>query len=139
MYKDQQGAPLATVAHWPRLRVLPSPIADGSARGRNLLLLPPRNATCLVQLHLISQSESCGRTLLLSGQRSEIIPCALGLPWLAQMVQNLPAMQETAGLIPRSGRSPGGGNVLHTLVFLPGEFHGVANSQTQLSTYAISH
>ena len=28
------------------------------------------------------------------------------------------------GLIPRSGRSPGGGAWQPTLVFLPGEFHG---------------
>ena len=29
---------------------------------------------------------------------------------VAQMVKNLPAMQETQGLIPASGRSPGEGN-----------------------------
>ena len=29
---------------------------------------------------------------------------------VAQMVKNLPAMQETLGLIPGSGRSPGEGN-----------------------------
>ena len=40
---------------------------------------------------------------------------------MAQRVKNLPAMQETQGLIPGSGRSPGGA---HTAVFLPGESHG---------------
>ena len=64
MYKGRQGAPLATVTHWPRLRMLPSPVADGSARGRSLLLLPLRNATHLVHSHLINQSELRGRTLL---------------------------------------------------------------------------
>ena len=29
---------------------------------------------------------------------------------MAQMVKNLPTMQETLGSIPGSGRSPGGGN-----------------------------
>ena len=43
----------------------------------------------------------------------------------AQMVKNLPAMQETwVCLIPGSGRSPGEGNGLPTPVFLPGEFYG---------------
>ena len=31
-------------------------------------------------------------------------------PWVAQMGKNLPAMQETLGLIPGWGRSPGEGN-----------------------------
>ena len=34
----------------------------------------------------------------------------LSLPLVAQMVKNLPAMQETRALIPESGRSPGEGN-----------------------------
>ena len=46
---------------------------------------------------------------------------------VAQLVENLPAMQETTcssgdlGSIPRSGRSPEGGQP--TLVFLPGKSH----------------
>ena len=44
---------------------------------------------------------------------------------LAQMVKNLPAMQETqVCLIPGSGRSPGEQNAYPTPVFLPGESHG---------------
>jgi len=43
---------------------------------------------------------------------------------VAQLVRNLPAMQES-GSIPRSGRSPEEGNSqLPTLVLLPEEFHG---------------
>ena len=44
---------------------------------------------------------------------------------VAETVKNLPAMQETPGLIPGLGRSPGEGNhSLPTVVFLPGECHG---------------
>ena len=46
------------------------------------------------------------------------------------MVKNLPANGEDAGdlgLIPESGRSPGGGNGNPPPVFLPGEFHGQRN------------
>ena len=46
------------------------------------------------------------------------------------MVKNLPVNAgdaRHAGLIPASGRSPGGGNGK-----LPGEFHGVTKSRTQL-------
>ena len=42
-----------------------------------------------------------------------ILPRYVTLPFplpLAQTVKNLPAMQETRGLIPGSGRSPGKGN-----------------------------
>ena len=46
---------------------------------------------------------------------------------MAQMVKNLPAMQETwvrsLGLIPESG-DPLGKGMATTPVFLPGEFHG---------------
>ena len=41
----------------------------------------------------------------------------LGLPWLAQMVKNLPANAGDTGLIPGLGRSPG--EWLSTPVFLP--------------------
>ena len=44
--------------------------------------------------------------------------CMLGLSLVAQMVKNLPAVQETWVL------SPGEGNGNSTPVFLPGEFHG---------------
>ena len=40
---------------------------------------------------------------------------------VAQLVKNLPAVQETLGWIPGSGRSPGEGKWLPTPVFLPGE------------------
>ena len=46
------------------------------------------------------------------------------------MVKNLPANGEDAGdlgLVPGSGRSPGGGNSNPPPVFLPGEFHGQRN------------
>ena len=43
---------------------------------------------------------------------------------MAQLVKNLPAMQETRGSIPGSGRSPGEGNWQPTPVLLPGESHG---------------
>ena len=33
-----------------------------------------------------------------------------GLPLVAQLVRNLPAMQEILGSVPGLGRSPGGGN-----------------------------
>ena len=42
---------------------------------------------------------------------------------VALVVKNLPANAVDAGLIPGSGRSPGGGNNT-TPVFLPGKFHG---------------
>ena len=38
--------------------------------------------------------------------------------------QNPPIMQKTQVQFPGSGRSPGEGNGLPTLVFLPGESHG---------------
>jgi len=46
------------------------------------------------------------------------------------MVKNPPANargQREAGLIPGSGRSPGGGHGKPTPVFLPGESHGQRN------------
>ena len=42
---------------------------------------------------------------------------------IAQLLKNPPAVQETMGLIPGSGRSAGEGKKLPTLVFWPGEFH----------------
>ena len=67
---------------------------------------------------------------------------------MALVVKSPPANAGEArdmGLIPRSGRSPGGGNGKPTLVFLLGNpmdrgawwatVHGVAKSQTQLSTH----
>ena len=45
----------------------------------------------------------------------------LGASQVAQMVKNPHANAGDAGLIPGSGRSPGGGN---GKVFLPGKFHG---------------
>ena len=49
----------------------------------------------------------------------------LGLPWLAQMVKNLPANAGDLGSIPGLARSPG--EWLSTPVFLPGESHGLRN------------
>ena len=52
------------------------------------------------------------------------------------MVKNLPTIVGDArdmGLIPGSGRSPGGGNGNLTLVFLPGESHG----QRSLAGYSL--
>ena len=56
------------------------------------------------------------------------------------MVKNSPANEGDMGLIPGSGRSPGGGNGNPLQLFLPGKFHGqrawratvhgVAKSQT---------
>ena len=43
---------------------------------------------------------------------------------MAQIVENLHAAQETLGLIPGSGRSPGVGNGNSCLAFLPGECCG---------------
>ena len=43
---------------------------------------------------------------------------------VAQTVKNLPAVWETGGSIPGSGRSPGEGNSYSSPVFWPGEFHG---------------
>ena len=40
------------------------------------------------------------------------------------MVKNLPASTGEVGLIPGSGRSPGGGHEQPTPVFLLGESHG---------------
>ena len=67
---------------------------------------------------------------------------------MALVVKSPPANAGEArdmGLIPRSGRSPGGRNGKPTLVFLLGNpmdrgawwatVHGVAKSQTQLSTH----
>ena len=54
------------------------------------------------------------------------------------MVKNPPANAgdiRDSGSIPGLGRSSGGGNGNPTPVFLPGEFHGIAKSQTQLNTY----
>jgi len=42
---------------------------------------------------------------------------------VAQSVESACNVGES-GLIPQSGRSPGGGNGNPTPVFLPGEFHG---------------
>ena len=42
---------------------------------------------------------------------------------MAQSVESACNVGES-GLIPQSGRSPGGGNGNPTPVFLPGEFHG---------------
>ena len=50
-------------------------------------------------------------------------PHRFGLPQVAQMVKNLPAVGEPA-LIPGLGRCPGQGHSNPTSVFLPGEFHG---------------
>ena len=63
---------------------------------------------------------------------------------MAQIVKNLPAMQETPGSIPGSGRSPGEGHDNHPLQYSCLEnpkdrgarqapVHGVAKSQIQLS------
>ena len=46
---------------------------------------------------------------------------------VAQMVKNLPAMQETQGSIPGSGRSPREGKWQPTPQFLPGGVHGQRN------------
>ena len=43
---------------------------------------------------------------------------------MAQTVKNLPAMQETPGLILGSGRTTGEGNGKPTPVFLAGKSHG---------------
>ena len=43
---------------------------------------------------------------------------------MAQIVKQLPVMQETPGSIPGLGRSPGEGNGKLTPVFLPGKSHG---------------
>ena len=43
------------------------------------------------------------------------------------LVKNFPANVGDSGSIPRSGRSPGGGQGNPTPVFLPGEFHGQRN------------
>ena len=54
------------------------------------------------------------------------------------MVKNLPANAGAiryVSSIPGSRKSPGIGNGNPTPVFLPGEFHGVAKSRTQLNTY----
>ena len=42
--------------------------------------------------------------------RSDLAAAAAGAPLMAQMVMNLPVMQETQGLIPASARSPREGN-----------------------------
>ena len=67
----------------------------------------------------------------------------LGASPAAQMVKNMPAMQENPGLIPGSRRSPGEANSYPTPVFLPGEsmdggawwapVHGAAKRKTWLS------
>ena len=64
------------------------------------------------------------------------------------MVKKLPAMQETPGLVPRLGRSPGEGHgypLQYSCLGNPMDRgpcratdHGVAKSQTQLSAYASS-
>ena len=49
---------------------------------------------------------------------------------MALVVKNPPVNAgdaRNAGLIPGSGRSPGGGHDNPILVFLPGEFHGQRN------------
>ena len=43
---------------------------------------------------------------------------------MAQLVKNLPANAGDMGLIPGSGRSPGGGNGNPLQVFLPGKSQG---------------
>ena len=43
---------------------------------------------------------------------------------MVQMVKNLPAMQETQGVTPGSGKVPWRREWLPTPVSLPGEFHG---------------
>ena len=43
---------------------------------------------------------------------------------IAQLVKNLPAMQENSGSIPGLGRSAGEGIKLPIPVFWPGEVHG---------------
>ena len=48
---------------------------------------------------------------------------AAGISLVAQMIENLTAMQETWVLVPGSGRSLGEGEWLLTPVFLPGEIH----------------
>ena len=48
-----------------------------------------------------------------------------------QLIKNLPAMQETRGLIPGLGRSPQRRKWLPTPIFLPGESHG----QRSLTAY----
>ena len=54
---------------------------------------------------------------------------------MPQLVKNLPASagdSRDIGLLPRWGRSPGGGTGQSTSVFLPGEFHG----QRTLAAYS---
>ena len=52
---------------------------------------------------------------------------AAGISLVAQMIENLTAMQETWVLVPGSGRSLGEGEWLLTPVFLPGESHKQRN------------
>ena len=47
-----------------------------------------------------------------------------GASQVALVVKNLLANAGDVGLIPESGRSPGGGNGKPTPVFLPGKSHG---------------
>jgi len=56
----------------------------------------------------------------------------LGLPWLTQMVKNLPANAGDLGSIAGLGRSPG--EWLSSPVFLPGKSHGL----TSLVSYSPS-
>ena len=58
----------------------------------------------------------------------------MGLPIMAQIVKNLPAMQET-WVLSLGWEDPLEKEMVPTAVFLPGEFHGQRNlvSQTQLS------
>ena len=78
--------------------------------------------------------------------------CSVSVYWaslIAQLIKNLPAMQETPGSIPGSGRSPGEGNG-YPLYYSCLEnsldrgawqamVHGVANSQTQLKQLNTAH
>ena len=58
---------------------------------------------------------------------------------VAQLVKNLPAMQETyLGTIPGLRRSPGEREWLPTPVFWPGEFHGLYSCKESDTTKQLS-
>ena len=71
------------------------------------------------------------------------VPHSVGLPWGFRMVKHLPAVQETQGSVPGSGRCPGEGNgnplQYSCLENYPDRgawqatVHGIAKSQTGLS------
>ena len=86
--------------------------------------------------------------LIAGGGNLETLGLLMGLP-VAQVVKNLPASRGDAGLIPGSGRSPGGGNdnlLQYSCLENPMDrgawwaiVHGVAKNWTQLSYWACMH